>query len=101
MSLFPFDPDAHLARLVARFDMDNARPAADGTILGVGLVLTTAQIDGKLIRLATEGALHESRRALAIGHDLPSMGARRRKATGKGKGYARGHARPCAALGVV
>jgi len=57
-SLLALDPDMHLTRLFAWLDVDDARSTANGTILGVRLLLTAAQIDGKLVHLSAERTLH-------------------------------------------
>jgi hypothetical protein len=39
--------------------MDDARPAADGAVFGVRLLVTSARIDVKLVRLPAKRALYE------------------------------------------
>lgn len=47
----------HLTRLFAWLDVNDARSTANGTILGIRLLLAAAQIDGKLVHLSAERTL--------------------------------------------
>lgn len=76
-SLLALDPHAHLTRLIARLDMNDARAAADRAVFGVGLPFTTAEIDGKLVGLSAKGTFDDRGRGVfALGHDFWSMAAR-------------------------
>lgn len=47
----------HLTRRFAWLDVNDARSTANGTILGIRLLLAAAQIDGKLVHLSAERTL--------------------------------------------
>jgi len=64
-SLAPFEPHAHLARLVARFDVDDPRAAAHRAVLGVRLLRAASGIDMQLVAFAAEGAGDGGGRAAA------------------------------------
>jgi hypothetical protein len=68
--LFTFEPHAHLTGLIAGLDVHDARATTHRAILGVGLALAAAQIDGQLVGLAAERALDDGGgTARALGHD--------------------------------
>src|SRR5262249_45669430 len=51
----PPEPRAHLARLVPRLDVHDARSAAHRAVLGIGLLAPAARIDVELLRLPAKG----------------------------------------------
>jgi hypothetical protein len=53
------EPHAHVAGALSGLDVDDARPAADCTVLGVRLLVAAAGIDVELVRLPAKRALYE------------------------------------------
>jgi hypothetical protein len=62
--LLSFEPHLDFAGLVSRFDVHDARTAADRAVFRVLLALAATQVDGKLVRLAAEWALDRCRGSL-------------------------------------